>query len=116
VPAQGVLHGVARRASLSSGHEIVIEVESIVDRLPAPLETTVYRLDDIASSLRAPSAIRVWLDEGRDRLRIEATSIGCEMLLSPELHARIRPRLDLIAGTLSEERDVLIASIPLALA
>lgn len=111
------LLGLASRASSRSGHQIRLEPSGIEDRLPAELETTVYRLtDEIIGVLTADAYVRVALDPAGAELTIVATQAptGKELSLPPGALAPISARLELTTGTLTVDRDTIVARIPIA--
>ena len=96
------LTGLVDRASARSGREILLDVAGLSDRLPADLETTVYRVvDEILGVLAGPATIRVSLDDDAGEVQIIATHFGSATAL-PDVDelARIRARLELTDGTL----------------
>ncbi len=112
------LTGLVDRASARSGREILLDVAGLSDRLPADLETTVYRVvDEILGVLAGPATIRVSLDDDAGEVQIIATHFGSATAL-PDVDelARIRARLELTDGTLAlqpGEPHELKARIPL---
>ncbi len=111
------LRGLASRACTRSGHQIRLGTDGIKGRLPAELETTVYRLtDDIIGVLTADADVRVALDPSGADLTIVATQAqtGKELSLPLGALAPISARLELTTGTLTVDRDTIVARIPIA--
>ncbi len=111
------LHGLASRASSRSGRRIRLETEGIRDRLPAELETTVYRLtDDIIGALTADADVHVALDLAGAELTIVATQeqTGKVLSLPAGALAPISARLELTTGTLTVDDNTIVARIPIA--
>ncbi|MGA2926425.1 MAG: histidine kinase [Solirubrobacteraceae bacterium] len=110
------LRGLANRASTRSGRKIRLLTDGITDRLETELETTVYRLtDDIIAVLTADADVRVALDPAGAALTIVATQTqaGKELSLPAGALAPIRARLELTTGSLSVDRDTIVARVPL---
>ena len=111
------LRDLASRASTRSGRQIRLGTSRIEDRLPAELETTVYRLtDEIIGVLTADADVRVALEPAGAELTIVATQAptGEELALPPGALAPISARLELTTGTLTVDRDTIVARIPIA--
>lgn len=96
------LAGLVDRASARSGREILLDVDGLSDRLPADLETTVYRVvDEMLGVLGGPATIRVSLDDAGGEVQIVATHFGSATAVpTVDELARIRARLELTDGTL----------------
>jgi signal transduction histidine kinase len=114
VPA---LRGLVDRASARSGREVLLEVDGLTDRLPADLETTVYRVvDEILGVLSGPATIRVTLGDSGSEVTLLATQFGSAATIpTVDELARIRARLELTSGTLAVldgEPQTLEARIP----
>jgi signal transduction histidine kinase len=117
---QPALQSLAARAGTRSGHRVVLVTSGLVERVPADLETTVYRLiDDLLDVLAASSDIYVELNYAPREIQIRIATTpsgpGGELILSQELLDLISARLDLAAGQLSLEHDgrhALVAHIP----
>jgi signal transduction histidine kinase len=111
------LSGLAERASARSGREVLLELGGLTGRLPAELETTVYRVvDEILGVLTGPADVSVSLEDAGSEVRIVATYFASAAVLpSVDELARIRARLELTDGTLAflaGEPHTLEARIP----
>jgi signal transduction histidine kinase len=117
---QPALQSLATRASARSGHRVVLVTTGLGARLPADLETTVYRvIDDLLDVLATRSDIHMALsladDEIEIRLATTPSGPSGELVLTQDLLDRIGARLDVAAGLLSLEHDgrhALAARIP----
>lgn len=113
------LRGLAERSAARAGHRVEVEASGLGERLPADLETMLYRLvDDILDVLAEGSGIHVALELEGDAIQILATPLGteAELILSQDRLDRIRARLDLTAGLMKVERNGrrrLVVHVPL---